>query len=204
MILPLSKPEIATSLAMSGVAVPRRLRRGTCCSTDIVPCGVRVEAVGGGPSDRTKGRPTFSPIAGADRSSEFNRVRHSSRPVGLRPRSRRHPCCCRPRPAPPPAPGPADIGIFSFLTQRWRPVSSDAASTSPVCEALRTPRVVDRRPEAPGAAPIASCRRRRPRPRFFFTGRVAGNLTRVAGGSTSLSLLQPAAINSAARAQRKQ
>ena len=37
-----------------------------------------------------------------------------------------------------------------------------------------------------------------PSPQSFFTGSVDGNFTNLAGGSTSLSLLQPAAISSAA------
>ena len=80
MTLPLSKPLIATSLAMMGVAVPRRLRRGTCCSTDhnFLPlCASR-------PCSRPSTErmtTTFSLIAGEDSSSEFTCERHNSRPV---------------------------------------------------------------------------------------------------------------------------
>jgi hypothetical protein len=68
--LPLSKPLMATSLAMMGVAVPRRLRRGTCCSTDHSSLPVcAAEAVQRPSTERMT--TTFSLIAGADSSSEF-------------------------------------------------------------------------------------------------------------------------------------
>jgi hypothetical protein len=140
---------------------------------------------------------TFSPTAGADSSSEFKRARHSSRPVAPS-KVTMAPLLLPTTTSPAPAPGPADIGIFSFLTQRWRPVSSDAASTSPLCEAANTTPLSTAGPN-PKRSTDCFFPPPTPSPQSFFTGSVAGNLTKVAGGSTSLSLLQPAAISSAAR-----
>jgi hypothetical protein len=116
--LPLSNPLTAISLAMTGVAVPRKLKRGTCCSTDQSSLPL--------PASKPCKRPsterittTFSLIAGADSSSEFTRVRHSSLPVA--PIERDHPPLLEPTiTIPAPARGPRTAGIFNFLTQTWR------------------------------------------------------------------------------------
>ncbi len=116
MTLPLSNPLIATSLAMMGVAVPRRLRRGTCCSSDqtsLPSCALK-------PCSRPSTEritTTFSLIAGADSSSEFTCVRHNWRPVA--PSSATiTPLLVPTTTIPAPAPGPAESGNFRFLTQR--------------------------------------------------------------------------------------
>ena len=88
MTLPLSNPLTAISLAMTGMAVPRRLKRGTCCSTDQSSLPWLASKPCKRPSTE-RITTTFSLIAGAERSSEFTRVRHSSLP--LAPSQRDHP-----------------------------------------------------------------------------------------------------------------
>ncbi len=80
MTLPLSNPQIATSLAMTGIAVPRRLRRGTCCSTDHISLPVWASRPRSRPSTE-RSTTTCSPIAGADSNSELTCARQSWRPV---------------------------------------------------------------------------------------------------------------------------
>ena len=79
MTLPLSKPLTAISLAITGIAVPRKLKRGTCCSTDQSSLPLRASKPCRRPSTE-RITTTFSPMAGADSSSELTRVRHSSLP----------------------------------------------------------------------------------------------------------------------------
>ncbi len=176
--------------------MPRRLRRGTCCSTDHSSLPLRASKPCSRPSTERM-TTSFSLIAGADSNSEFTRERHSSRP--LAPSN----ATTTPLPVPTttmplPAPGPADMGSFSFFTQTWRPVSSDAASTSPLCEAANTRPLSEDGPR-PRRSLICFLPPPTPSPHNFLTGSVSGNFTRAAGGSTSLSLLQPAAVSSAAR-----
>ena len=64
---------MAHFLAITGIAVPRRLKRGTCCSTDHKSVPLRASKPCKRPSTE-RITTTFSPIAGADRSSEFTRV----------------------------------------------------------------------------------------------------------------------------------
>src|ERR1700722_12407724 len=194
--LPLSKPLIATSLAMIGVAVPRKLKRGTCCSTDQSSLPVCASRQWSLPStDRIT--TSSSLIAGADSNSEFKRTRHTSRPVAPS-IATTAPLLLPTTTSPAPALGPADNGIFRFLTQTRRPVSSAVASTSPLCEAANTTPLSTAGPN-PKRSTNCFLPPPTPSPHSFLTGSVAGNLTSTAGGSTSLSLLQPAAISSAAR-----
>ena len=114
--LPLSNPLTTMSFAITGTAVPRRLRRGTCCSTDHSSLPVSASKPCNRPSTE-RITTTFSPIAGADRSSEFTRVRHSSLP--LAPSSAiTHPLLEPTTTLPRAAPGPAENCIrLNFFTQ---------------------------------------------------------------------------------------
>ena len=181
---------------MIGVAVPLRLKRGTCCSTDHSSLPLRGSKACRRPS--TERRTTaFSPIAASDSSSEFTCDRHSWRPVAPS-RATMSPLLLPTTTIPRAADGPADSGILSFLTQAWRPVPSDTANSSPLCEAANTNPLSIAGP-SPKRSTNCFLPPPTPSPQIFFTGNVAGNLTSTAGGSTSLSLLQPAAISRAAR-----
>ena len=143
MTLPLSNPLIATSLASVGIAVPRRLKRGTCCSTDHISLPLCASKPRRRPSTE-RNTTTFSPIAGAESSSEFTFARHNSRPVAPS-KAMIAPLLVPTTTMPKRAAGPADSGIFSFLTQARLPVSSDSASNSPlmICREYQT--IVERR-----------------------------------------------------------
>ena len=197
--LPLSKPLMANSLAMTGIAVPRKLKRGTCCST----CQSSLPLSAANPCSRPSTErmtTTFSPIAGADSNSEFTCVRHRSLPVAAS-SATIAPLLEPTTIIPKPAAGPADSGNFSFFTHCCLPVSRTTAATSPLCDAAKTKPL-----SIAGPRPKRNLICFLPPPTLsshsFFTGSVAGNLSRAAGGSTSLSLEHPAVINSVARPTR--
>ena len=160
-------------------------------------CAHRSRADGRRPSACTT---TFSLIAGADSSSELTCVRHSSLAASrLRARSPR-PCWCPPPPCRSPRPGPADSGIFELLHPD---LAAGLELTRPALRPCGRPRTPCRC-RSPGPSPkrslICFLPPPTPSPHSFLTGSVCGKLRpALAGGSTSLSLLQPAAISSAAR-----
>ncbi len=162
--LPLSKPLMATSLAMIGIAVPRKLKRGTCCSTDHSSLPLLASKPCKRPSTE-RITTTFSLIAGADSSSEFTRVRHSSRPVA--PSSARYLPLLEPTTTiPNPAAGPADSGSLSFLSQTLLAGIQFDSQQFALVRGREHHTIVDRRSQARAAASPASCRRRGFRPRF--------------------------------------
>ncbi len=201
MTLPLSKPLMANSLAMMGVAVPRKLRRGTCCST----CHNSLPLAESSPCSRpsTERRTTtFSLIAGADSNSELTCARQRSRPFAAS-RAMTAPLLEPKITIPDPAAGPADRGSFSFLTQTCLPVSRVTARTSPLCEAANTTPSATAGPK-PNRSLTCFLPPPTLSPHSFLTGNVPLNLSNAAGGSTSLSFEQPAAINNAAESQREE
>ena len=102
---------------------------------------------------------------------------------------------------PKPAAGPADSGSFNFLIHTGLPVSTATASTSPLSEAAKTVPLSSAGPK-PSRSLICFFPPPTLSPQILVTGSVAGNFMIAAGGSTSLSLEQPAAATSMARPRR--
>jgi hypothetical protein len=92
--------------------------------------------------------------------------------------------------------GPAENGNLSFLTHTWWPVSRLTATSSPLSRRREHQAVVDRRSQAQAQLDLFLAAADLVAPQLFHRKR-GGKLTSFAGGSTSLSLLQPA--RSAAR-----
>ena len=156
--------------------MPRKLKRGTCCSTDQSSLPLVASKPCSRPSTERM-TTTFSLIAGADSSSELTcdapqlapgrAVEGDDRTLAgtdhHQPEARRR---------------PGRQGSFSFLTQTWRPVSRSTASTSPLCEAANTMPLSTAGPK-PRRSFTCFLPPPTPSPQSFFTGSVCRKFDQV-------------------------
>jgi hypothetical protein len=192
--LPLSNPQIAMSLAITGSPCRAGSTAAPAARPTTVPCRW---------ASRPRNRPstersttTCSPIAGADSSSELTCVRHSSVPWRRRARSP-SPCSSRPRPCRGGGRTRRQRQLQILLPHLMAGIQRNGDHLALV-RGREHGLVVDAGPK-PSRSTICFLPPPTPSPHSSLTGSVCGKSTSYAGGSTSLSLLQPATIIKAAR-----